>query len=66
VKADDFLNTIKRMSDKNVQEVVKKNKIESMLPTIVLYLYQDNEITIQHSKLAQALSATEKDLPLVQ
>lgn len=42
VKADDFFNTIKRMSDKNVQEVIKKNKIESMLPTIVLYLYQDN------------------------
>ena len=42
VKADDFLKAIKRMTDKNVQEVIKKNKIESMLPVIVLYLYKDN------------------------
>ena len=55
------------MKDKAVQEVIKKNKIDQkLLPTMVLYLYEANPNTIQHSKLAKALTASEKDLPLVQ
>ena len=62
------METLRSMKQKDVQEVLKKNKVDTptMQETIVLYLYEQNTMTIQHSKLAIALNATEKDMPLIQ
>ena len=68
IKLENFINTLRSMKQKDVQEVLKKNKVDTptMQQTIVLYLYEQNPMTIQHSKLAIALNSTEKDMPLIQ
>ena len=51
---------------KGLTELLKKLKVEENLQMIVIYLAEVNPNLISHKKLAIALKASNKDLPLVQ